>query len=258
MGKHGKGSELNVLIITEEDVFYVYEFFKVFFPLAKKAEYQIRAITILAPFNKKSNFALAKQMYGFYGPLRFIRVGLQYVLKKIAGATIGNLSRKYNVGFLEAENVNDPEYIKKIREMNIDSIVSIAAPQIFKRELLQSVKYGCINSHSALLPENKGMMPVFWGMFKGDSEIGVTIHYMEEKLDAGNIIKQERIKGNNKSLHEMILKTKRISAVLMNETLTEIMSGSSTSTPMPSGGSYQTFPTPSEVKEFKRRGKKIF
>lgn len=257
MGKPGKGLALNVLIITEEDVFYVYEFFKVFFPIAKKAEYTIQAITILVPFNKKSKLALAKQMCGFYGPIHFFRMALIYCLKKITGKTIRNLSYKKGIEIVETDNINAPAYLRKIREMNIDIIVSIAAPQIFKWELLQTAKYGCINSHSALLPENKGMMPVFWGMFKGDSEIGVTIHYMVEKLDAGDIIKQERIPVGGESLHEMILKTKRRSAVLIDEALNEIMSGTSTSIPMAPGGSYQTFPTPSEVKEFKRRGKRI-
>jgi methionyl-tRNA formyltransferase len=101
------------------------------------------------------------------------------------------------------------------------------------------------------------MMPVFWGLYKGEPEIGVTIHYMDEKLDSGNIIKQEKVPVNNRSLHRMILKTKRMSALLVHKTLNDIMNGKLESVPMPKGGSYQTFPTPDEVKEFKRRGNKI-
>jgi methionyl-tRNA formyltransferase len=230
---------MNVLIITEEDVFYVYEFFKVFFPYAQKADYNVKCIM------------------GFYGLIYFFRMSVLYLIKRIAGHTVKRLSKEYNIDNLPTKNVNESKYIKKIIENKIDIILSIAAPQIFKKEILNSVKYGCINSHSSLLPENKGMMPVFWGLYKGEPEIGVTIHYMDEKLDSGNIIKQEKVPVNNRSLHRMILKTKRMSALLVHKTLNDIMNGKLESVPMPKGGSYQTFPTPDEVKEFKRRGNKI-
>ncbi len=248
---------MNVLIITEEDVFYVYEFFKTFFPLTEKAVYTVRGITVCAPFNKKSSLALAKQMYGFYGPLQFVIMGMRYLFSKSTGRTVSRLAEKYGIPLIAAGSINAPGYIKKIKDLDTDVIVSVAAPQIFKSEILQAAPRGCINSHSALLPENKGMMPVFWGMYKGAPEIGVTIHYMVEALDAGEIIKQERVPVGNETLHEMILKTKRISARLMHETLEETARGTVTSTPMPAGGSYQTFPTPAEVREFKRRGRKI-
>lgn len=245
---------MNVLIITEEDVFYVYEFFKKYFPAAKNAEYNISAITILAPFNKRSKIALAKQMYGFYGPLNFLLMGFLYMFKKYSGRTIEGLSRKYGIKLMLAHNVNNQEYVNEIKLKKIDIIVSIAAPQIFKSNILNSVKYGCINSHSSLLPENRGMMPVFWGMYKREENIGVTIHYMNEKLDKGDIIKQEKVPVDSRSLNEMIMKTKRISARLVHEALNEIRNGKSRSVSMPKGGSYQTFPTPDEVKEFRRRG----
>jgi methionyl-tRNA formyltransferase len=136
--------------------------------------------------------------------------------------------------------------------------VSIAAPQIFKKSLLESVPHGCINSHSALLPENRGMMPVFWAMFKGLPQTGVTIHYMDARLDSGDIIAVEKVQIQNESLHEMILKTKRISARMIDETLRNIMNGTVSRISMPSGGSSQTFPSPDSVKEFRRRGRRLF
>jgi len=249
---------MNVLIITEEDVFYVYEFFKTFFPLSSEAPYRLKAITILPPFNKKSTSALAKQMYGFYGPYQFIRVGFLYVMRKLMGKSIRGLAKKYSLPSLGTAKVNDPQYIQKIKDMDIECIVSIAAPQMFKKELLQAAPKGCINSHSSLLPENKGMMPVFWGMCKGAENIGVTIHYMDESFDNGDIIKQQPVPVDSMSLHQLIMKTKHLSAHLVYESLVEIMNGTITSRPMPTGGSYQTFPTPEEVKEFKKRGKRIF
>jgi methionyl-tRNA formyltransferase len=249
---------MNVLIITEEDVFYVYEFFREFYRICRGAPYSIKGITILAPFNKKSPIDLAKQMYGFYGLFNFLRMGTAYVLKKLTGGTIENLSHKNGIPVVPCRNVNDAVYVESVKRAGIDIIVSVAAPQIFRKPLLAAPRYGCINSHSALLPENRGMMPVFWTMFKGSTEVAVTVHYMDESLDAGSIIVQERLPRSDRSLHELILATKRVSAALVHKVLLDIISGRRDSTPMPAGGSCQTFPTPAEVKEFKRRGNKLF
>lgn len=249
---------MKVAIITEEDMFYVREFFIKFFPLAEKANYDLSGITILPAF-KKSTVQLAKQMYGFYGFYHFMRIGFQYVWKKMIGTTIRSLSSDYSIALKDVSSVNSDEYINWIKENNIDVIISVAAPEVFKKRLLDSVPHGCINSHSALLPENRGMMPVFWGLFKGSKEIGITIHTMDEKLDQGDVILQNAVPVNQESLHEMILKTKRMSADMMHEVLTELASnGKIEMTPMADGGSYQTFPTPAEVKEFKKRGKRLF
>lgn len=249
---------MKVAIITEEDMFYVREFFIKFFPQAEKANYDLSGITILPAF-KKSTVQLAKQMYGFYGPYHFVRIGFQYVWKKLIGTTIRSLSSDYKIPLKDVTSVNSDEYINWIKENEIDVIISVAAPEVFKKRLLDAVPHGCINSHSALLPENRGMMPVFWGLFKGSEEIGITIHTMDEKLDQGDIILQKSVPVQNESLHEMILKTKRMSADMMHEVLTELASnGTIEKTPMAEGGSYQTFPTPAEVKEFKKRGKRLF
>jgi methionyl-tRNA formyltransferase len=248
---------MNVVVITEEDVFYIYEFFRTFYPLARGNDYTLRAVTILPAFNKRSYAALARQMYGFYGPAGFVRMGTWYVCRTLTGRTVRTLTRSFGIELVDTRSVNSPAYLQAIRERDTDVIVSIAAPQIFKRDLISSVPRGCINSHSALLPENRGMMPVFWGMYKGDPEIGVTVHYINEGVDTGDIIKQERVAVSGESLHEMILKTKRLSARLIDEALREIARGTVRSTPMPPGGSYQTFPTPAEVKEFRRRGRRM-
>ena len=249
---------MNVLIITEEDVLYVYRFFKSFFALPHQSFYSISAITVCAPFNKRSPFALASQAYGFYGMFDFVRMGLLYSMRKMGRRTIKALAQKKGIPVWRTDNVNSSEYIKKIKQHSIDCIVSIAAPQIFNKALIESVPYGCINSHSSLLPENRGMMPVFWGLFKKEYEIGVTIHYINEKIDQGDILLQQRVPVNNESLHEMILKTKCISSHLIDISLRNISAGNVSVRPMPPGGSYQGFPTYRDVKEFKRRGNRIF
>ncbi len=249
---------MKVAIITEEDLFYVREFFATLYAKTEDRKYDISGVTILPAFNKKSTLDLAKQMFGFYGPFHFVRVGTQYVWRKLIKKTIRKLTSDSGFTLIDNNNVNSDEYIQWLKDEKVDVIVSIAAPVIFKEKLLQATPKGCINSHSALLPENRGMMPVFWGLFKGSKEIGVTIHTMGEELDKGSVLMQEIVPVGNESLHEMIMKTKRISAGLIHQTLNTMATGTIEETLIPDGGSYQTFPTPAEVKEFKKRGKRMF
>ncbi len=250
---------MNVVVITEEDVFYVYVFFRHFFARAQHQDaWRITGITILPPFNKKSPRALARQMWSFFGPFHFFRVGFLYALKKVRGKTILNLAHQYGIRHLATERVNDPGYVQTIKDLDTDVIVSIAAPQLFKKEILSAPTYGCINSHSSLLPENKGMMPVFWSMYKRDLFTGVTIHYMDEEFDNGGIIRQEKVPVDNNSLHAMIIKTKRISARLMDETLCAFSAGETSGNPMSGSGSYQSFPSAEDVRIFKNRGNRLF
>lgn len=248
---------MRIAIVTTEDLFYVRYFFEKFFPLAEKSEYSIEAITILPAF-KKTLWGLIVQMWGFYGPYYFFKMGFRYVWRKLTKKTITSLALSYDIPHRAFESVNSEAYISWLKDNEIDAIVSIASPEIFKTELLNAVPKGCINSHSALLPENKGMMPVFWALKKGSTELGVTIHSMEEKLDSGDIFKQVTVPNDGSSLDEMIMRTKALSATLMDEVLVAMCQGTETSTPMPSGGSYQTFPTPKEVKEFLKAGNRHF
>jgi methionyl-tRNA formyltransferase len=211
---------MNVLIITEEDMFYVRRFFTSFLARAATQQaYTITGMSILAPFNKRSTAALARQMWSFFGPYHFMRIGLLYVLKKATGATVQGCARRYGIPVYDTARVNEPAFVHTVKDLDTDVIVSIAAPQLFKKPILEAAPKGCINSHSSLLPENKGMMPVFWAMYKQSPCTGVTIHYMDEDFDNGNIIMQEKVPIDEKSLHKMIIKTKDISARLMDESL---------------------------------------
>ena len=248
---------MKVAIITTEDLFYVRYFFEKFFAHAKEGAYELSGITILPAFNKPLP-ALVKQMLGFYGLRYFLMMGFSHVWRKITGKTIEDLAQKEAIPFVEVTSVNSPEYLKWLKENKIDLIISIASPEIFKSELLATPPKGCINSHSALLPENRGMMPVFWALYKRSKELGVTIHTMESKLDSGDILMQEIVANSGESLDAMILKTKEISARLMHQTIEAMVTEEIKPIPMAKGGSYQTFPTPAQAKEFVTLGNRFF
>ena len=91
-----------------------------------------------------------------------------------------------------AYDVHCDDFVEKLRAIEPDLFVCAAYPQIFKRVFLDIPRFGAVNSHPSLLPRYRGAHPIFWAIATGEKESGVTIHYMEERIDAGPIITQIR------------------------------------------------------------------
>src|SRR5699024_618394 len=111
----------------------------------------------------------------------------------------------------------------EIFNYDIDIIITAAYGQLLPNELLVYPEYGSINVHASLLPELRGGAPIHYSILQGKKEKGITIMYMAEKLDAGNIISQQKISIDStdhvRTLHD---KLSVVRADLLNETLPKI------------------------------------
>ena len=76
-----------------------------------------------------------------------------------------------------------------LKELDIDLIVTCAYGQIIPKEVLDLPKRGCVNVHASILPKYRGSAPIQWAIMNGDKKTGVTIMYMDEGMDTGDIIK---------------------------------------------------------------------
>lgn len=85
------------------------------------------------------------------------------------------------------------EDYNKILEVNPDIIITCAYGQIIPKVLLDYPEYGCINVHASLLPKLRGGAPLHKAIIYGENETGITIMYMDEKMDNGDIIATEKI-----------------------------------------------------------------
>ncbi len=119
------------------------------------------------------------------------------------------------------------EDYNKILEVNPDIIITCAYGQIIPKILLDLPKYKCINVHASLLPQYRGGAPIHASIINGDSETGITIMYMDEGMDDGNIIKQESIKIlDSDNINTLSEKLSMLGAKLLIETLPSIINGS--------------------------------
>ncbi len=250
---------MRIYFITEEDVFYVIRLFRRFFSLWVGSDIEITGVAICKPFNKKSLAALARQMLGFYGPRLFVTQGLRYAYRRAAGRTIESLCGEHGIPVEKPGNVNDVDFLQRLRKRAPDLVISVAAPQIFRKPLIELPRLGCINIHSAILPAYRGLMPVFWAMYHGEAEIGLSVHYINERIDEGPLIRQIRVPvPAGASLDEMLKKMKDRGGDLLWEVVQGFRNKAVSLVPYPDiQPSYHSFPRPEDVKEFRRRGYRI-
>jgi len=162
----------------------------------------------------------------------------------------------YNdVPFFKEKNVNNYEFISKLRELDLDVIVSFSAPSIFKSELLSLPKYGCINLHCSLLPKYSGILPSFWTLFNDEKETGATVHYMDTEIDNGDILGQKSVEIlESDSMFDIIKRTKMIGGRLMVDVIHDIMTNNVKLVKNKvNHEKYHSWPTDSDFKNFAKR-----
>ena len=134
------------------------------------------------------------------------------------------LAIENNIQVFQPLKIRD-EY-QKILDMNPDIIITAAYGQIIPDTILNYPKYGAINVHGSLLPKLRGGAPIHHAIINGDKEIGVTIMYMDKRMDAGDIISQRAIPlTNDMNLDIAYEKLAIIGRDLLIETIPSIING---------------------------------
>nr|WP_139365609.1 methionyl-tRNA formyltransferase [Shouchella patagoniensis] len=113
-----------------------------------------------------------------------------------------------------------------------DLIVTAAYGQIVPNEVLDAPKYGCINVHASLLPKYRGGAPIHQAIIDGETKTGISIMYMAEKLDAGDMLSQRSIEitpeDDVQTMHD---KLSIVGATLVTETIADIEAGTAKAVP---------------------------
>jgi methionyl-tRNA formyltransferase len=120
---------------------------------------------------------------------------------------------------------NNPEFAARLREIAPDFIVVAAYGKILPKEILDIPAYGCINIHGSLLPKYRGAAPIQRSVLAGDPESGVTIMYMAEECDAGDMLAQRAIPIAGKTSEQVFDELSVLGADLLVECLPKIVSG---------------------------------
>jgi methionyl-tRNA formyltransferase len=232
---------------------------------------QVAAIAVVSPIYKNSTWL--QQSVRFirsFGLWWFVIEVARYAWNKFLDAlsrlvpmrraySVRSVAARHGVPLLRPLDVNAPEFLATLRSLQPDLVISVACPQIFRGELLRLPRLGCINVHSAMLPNYRGMLPTFWAMVNEERETGVTVHFMSEGIDGGSIILQRTVPiRQDETLLSLMRRTKRVAADLVLEAIKEFEAGTVSPVPNPPDeGTYFSFPTREDVARFRALGRRI-
>lgn len=143
---------------------------------------------------------------------------------EIKPTPVKEVALKNNILVLQPQRIKK-EY-QEILDLNADLIVTCAYGQMIPKEILDAPKYGCINVHASLLPKLRGGAPIHRAIINNETRTGITIMYMVEKMDAGDILAQEETpifkEDNVGILHDRLSK---MGAKLLIETIPDLING---------------------------------
>lgn len=267
MGDHPlKEPMMRIEFLTQQDPIYILPLFEEFIRNYSDESTIVR-ISCCDTMGSRPRRQLVRELMHLYGAFGFARLAGRILLSHLLGwiplgrgakryFSLPQLCRAYGIEYGAISNPNAEEFVAGVVKRQCDLIVSIACPYILKRQLLSTPRLGCINIHHAPLPQYKGMMPTFWQLFQGERSVGLTVHYMSEKLDDGHALLQEHLPvEENESLDHLIRRSKRHAAHCLAKVLQQIGTNSVSLRPLKhKPSSYFTFPTLAEIREFRRRG----
>lgn len=112
--------------------------------------------------------------------------------RKLSPTPVKEYAFQKGLNVITPQTLTDKSFIEQLKEINADLFI-IVAFRILPKEVFTIPKKGSFNLHGSLLPKYRGAAPIQWAIINGEKETGVTTFFLEEKVDTGNIILQEKL-----------------------------------------------------------------
>lgn len=253
---------MRLLLITQEEPFYLSKNLR-FLIENLTSEHRIigAVVTKTSPFGKRESF-LKKiiKTNKVFGNQFFLYYSLKFIFSKLCRDSVKKVLKNFKIPVIALEgSINSKKNLEILESYKPDLLISVLGNQIFKKSLIDLAPKGCINLHSALLPKYRGLMPTFWALKNNEKYTGVSVFFVDEGIDSGPIIVQEKVVIADKTQQQLIKETKQIGMNLILKSIDLIATGELELIENPeSEKSYYSFPTRKDVKEFKQIGKRFF
>jgi methionyl-tRNA formyltransferase len=244
--------------LTADDPVYLPSFFELVL-----AEYHASTdgVFLVPPLYKgQTTTQAAWRYYRTFGAGAVAGLAKRIAAVKTARRSIARTCERFGVAHEVVTDVNSPEFVARLAQLGLDVIVSVSCPQIFKQPLLDVPAIGCLNIHGAMLPQYRGVMPSFWMLANGERQAGVTIYFMDEEIDAGEICAQRQFEIlPTETLDQFLRRSKRVAAELLIDVLPSIERGTAAREPVDTTrGSYYSWPDKEAVRRFRAAGRRLW
>ncbi|MDC1286624.1 formyltransferase family protein [Gammaproteobacteria bacterium] len=158
--------------------------------------------------------------------------GIGYALSMVLPARVGRLlpawkiAGERNIPLFETRDINASASIEFLRQCQPDLLVSAYFSQILKTEVLQVARFGVLNIHPGWLPTYRGAMAYFWVLHNGSERGGVSVHWIDEGIDTGEILERRSFPIAEHATQETILMlTAVIGARLLRRVIRRLQGG---------------------------------
>lgn len=245
---------MKITYLTTDDPIYLPAFFD---RTLNKYGRETLSVCVVPPLYKnQTTLQAGLRYYRTFGLIAAIGLALRAGMAKVRGQSIEAVCNKHGVKCELVPDVNAEDFRERLREAGTDLLISVSCPQIFKKPLIELPSLGCLNIHGAILPHYRGVLPSFWMLANNEKKAGVSIYYVNEKIDAGELCGQrifEILPGE--SLDSFITRSKAIAADLLLEVLGKVENGTVTRSPLNlAEGSYYSWPDKAAVMRFQANG----
>ena len=140
--------------------------------------------------------------------------------------SVEEVAIRNKIAVITPDNANSAAVIEQVSQCNPEYIFSFYYRQMLGQELLEIPTRGAFNVHGSLLPKYRGRVPVNWAIIHGEKESGVSLHRMEMKPDAGNLLAQAAVSIlRNDTAYDVFQKLKCAAETLLMEVLPEMLAG---------------------------------
>lgn len=148
--------------------------------------------------------------------------------KNMTPTAVKALAIEKNIPVHTPKTLRDEAFLEVLKQYDPDLIVVVAYGKILPLSVLEYPKFGCVNLHVSLLPKYRGAAPMQRAIMEGEKETGVTVMYMAEGLDTGDIISVEKFpilpEDDFEAIHD---RSAEVGGVLLSKTIGEIFIGTS-------------------------------
>ena len=222
--------------------------------------FEVIGASILSQKLPRDNYikTISRYLY-IFGMSGFLKLAFKTLYNKyLLGKDFNKLFINRGLNIVEGNDINSKSFVEYVKSLKPDLLVSIACPQIIRNELIITSQYGAINLHGGYLPDFAGVFTPFWNLYKSSPYAGCTVHWINESIDGGDIIKRASFPISAKmSMLEIYDQISSHGIILLAESIESISNGTAETIKNDwKPEDYNSFPTRQQGRQFRKRGLK--
>jgi methionyl-tRNA formyltransferase len=161
-----------------------------------------------------------------------LRGALRRLHRRRARRPLASLARRRGIRVCVYAPGEEPKLLGELRSRAVDALCVATFPHLLPKAVLAQAPQGALGLHPSLLPRHRGPAPLFWTYHEGDAETGVSVFWMDQGEDTGDLVLQEAIAvARGRPGRELYMEVARRGAALLARAVGEIAAGTATRTP---------------------------